>query len=234
MKHVVGPADPADVVNELASVRTLAIVRHRQGGNTLGALRAMAAGGVTIAELTVQTPGWQDVVASAVADGMTAGAGTVTTRAELADARAAGARFVVSPGFDPDVVSLALDWGIEPLPGVATGSEILAAQRAGARLFKLFPAGALGLEYFRQLRGPFPDLAFVPTGGIEIGAMDVWLEAGAFAVALGSDLAGRQAPHTEAELAALTRRAEAAAGAGRQAGPAPTDHFVTTTTKAGS
>jgi 2-dehydro-3-deoxyphosphogluconate aldolase / (4S)-4-hydroxy-2-oxoglutarate aldolase len=208
------------VNDALAASRVLAILRYRDGGDISGAMRALAAGGVTIAEVTVQTPGWQDGVAAASEAGVLAGAGTVTTRAEVADAHAAGARFMVSPGFVPDVVRAALDLGIEPLPGVATATEILLARDAGVRLFKLFPAGALGLDYLRQLRGPFPETAFVPTGGIGLAAIGEWLAAGALAVALGSELAGRAAPRTDLERTELTRRAAAAIAASRQAAPA--------------
>ena len=207
----------------LASTRVLAIVRYRQGGDPLGALRALAAGGVTVAEVTTQTPGWPDAVAGAVAEGIVAGVGTVTEPAEVADAKAAGARFIVSPGLLPDVVSASLDRGMEPLPGVATATEILLARRAGVRLFKLFPAGALGIDQLRQLRGPFPDLAFVPTGGVGVDTVGDWLTAGAFAVALGSELAGRRAPANDAERTELTHRAEAAIAAARQAGAVDPD-----------
>jgi 2-dehydro-3-deoxyphosphogluconate aldolase / (4S)-4-hydroxy-2-oxoglutarate aldolase len=205
------------VHDALAARRLLAILRYRDGGDILGALRALAAGGVTIAEVTVHTPGWQDAVTAAADAGVLAGAGTVTRAAEVADAHAAGARFVVSPGFVPAVVRAALDLGVEPLPGVTTATEILAARDAGVRLFKLFPAGALGLDYLRQLRGPFPETAFVPTGGVGVGTIGEWLAAGAFAVALGSELAGRAAPRTGAERAELTSRAGAAVAASRQA-----------------
>lgn len=211
-------SDDVTVNEALADRRVLAILRYRDGGDIPGALGALAAGGVTIAEVTVHTPGWQEAVAAAAGAGVLAGAGTVTSPAEVADAHAAGARFVVSPGFVPGVVRAALDLGVEPLPGVATATEILAARDAGVRLFKLFPAGALGLDYLRQLRGPFPGTAFVPTGGVGIDTIGDWLAAGAFAVALGSELAGRAAPRSDAERAELTRRAEAAMAASRRPG----------------
>jgi 2-dehydro-3-deoxyphosphogluconate aldolase/(4S)-4-hydroxy-2-oxoglutarate aldolase len=215
------------LVTALASARVLAIVRYREGGDTLGALRAMAAGGVIAVEVTTQTPGWQDVVASAAAEGIVVGVGTVTEHREVTDASAAGARFIVSPGLLPDVVAAALDRDLEPLPGVATASEILLAQRAGVRLFKLFPAGALGVDYLAQLRGPFPDLAFVPTGGVGLADIRRWLDTGAFGVALGSDLAGRSAPRSDAERAELTRRAAAALAASSQAAPADPGRLLT-------
>ena len=202
------------IIEELTRSRVLAIVRYRNGGDTIGALRTMAEAGLTTVEVTTQTPEWPAVVAAALAEGLSAGVGTVTTLAQLDDAADAGARFMVSPGLDVELVRAARERDMEPLPGVSTATEILAAQRAGVRLFKLFPAGALGLDYLRQLRGPFPDLDFVPTGGIGIDAVADWLDAGAFAVAIGSDLVGRAAPASDADRAELTQRTRRAVAAG--------------------
>jgi len=107
-------------------------------------------------------------------------------------------------------VAAALEHGLDALPGVATGTEVLAARRAGARFFKLFPAGALGTDYLAQLRGPFGAEDFVPTGGIPIAQVGAWLRAGALAVALGGDLAGRTAPRSPEEIEAVAERARAA------------------------
>ncbi len=204
------------IIEELRRSRLLAIVRYRGGGDTVGAIRTMAAAGLSTVEVTTHTPDWPSVVAAAVSDGLTAGVGTVTTLAQLDDAAAAGATFIVSPGLDVELARAALERGIEPLPGVATATEVLTAQRAGVALFKLFPAGALGIAYLSQLRGPFADVDFVPTGGIAIDAVRTWLDTGAFAVALGSDLVGRTAPSSSDEVDALaerTRRAVRAAAA---------------------
>lgn len=195
-----------DIIEELRRSRLLAIVRYRGGGDTFGAVRTMAAAGLSTVEVTTHTPDWPSVVAAAVSDGLTAGVGTVTTLAQLDQAAAAGAMFIVSPGLDVELARTALQLGIEPLPGVATATEVLTAQRAGVRLFKLFPAGALGVAYLSQLRGPFADVDFVPTGGIALDAVGAWLDAGACAVALGSDLVGRTAPSSSDEMAALAQR----------------------------
>jgi 2-dehydro-3-deoxyphosphogluconate aldolase / (4S)-4-hydroxy-2-oxoglutarate aldolase len=87
---------------------------------------------------------------------------------------------------------------------------VTAARRIGAEFFKLFPAGALSPQYLTQLRGPFGRESFVPTGGIGIDQVDTWLRAGAFAVALGSELAGRAAPAHPGEVDALADRARSA------------------------
>lgn len=193
---------------ELDRTGVMAILRYPDGGDVLGAVEAIAAGGMTVLEVTIDTPGAFDVLA-AVADrpGLIVGGGTVTDVAQVQRLAALGAAFIVSPGFDADVVSAALELGLDTLPGVATGTEILAARRAGSRFFKLFPAGALGIRYLLELRGPFGSESFVPTGGISIDELGEWLLAGATAVALGSGLTGSHAPCSAAETDALAERA---------------------------
>lgn len=197
----------------LARDHLMAIIRYRAGGDVFGAIEALARGGIRVVEVTVDTPGaWDAIKRAAARPDLIVGAGTVTEPGQVEQLAALGGRFVVSPGFDPDVVRTALHHRLEPLPGVATGTEVLAARRAGTTFFKLFPAGALGVRYLAALRGPFGKELFVPTGGISIADTADWLRAGAFAVALGSELAGRQAPATDGELEAITERARTALG----------------------
>jgi 2-dehydro-3-deoxyphosphogluconate aldolase/(4S)-4-hydroxy-2-oxoglutarate aldolase len=209
----------SDVRERLAADRVMAILRYRDGGDVRGAVDGLASGGVRVLEITVDTPGALDAITHAAGlPGVVPGAGTVTDPGEVRRVAEAGARFVVSPGFAEDVVATALELGLEAFPAVATGTEVLAARRAGAQFFKLFPAVSLGVPHLRQLRGPFAALDFVPTGGIATTDIPGWLDAGAFAVAMGSALAGRNTPEGPAAVAALARRAAivlAAAGDGR-------------------
>lgn len=211
----------AGVGEALAREGVLGILRYRRSGDLEGAVAALVEGGVRVFEITTDTPGALDAIAAwAGRDDLCVGAGTVTTADEVRRVADAGAAFVVSPGLVLEVVEVALDRGLGVLPGVATATEVLTARSAGVELFKLFPAGALGTAYLRQLRGPFPTEGFVPTGGVRIEDIGEWLEAGAYAVALGSDLAGRTVPTDEAALAELTfsaRRAVAAVGVAGQA-----------------
>ena len=210
-----------DVVEALSRHRLLGILRYPDGGPVALAVRALARGGVALAEITIDTPGAIDTVEVAAADGACVGVGTVTTAGQVADCAAAGAQFVVSPGLVPEVVTACLRAGLEPLPGVTTATEVIAARDLGARMLKLFPAAALGPAYLAALRGPFPDVAFVATGGVGVDAIGEFLDAGAAAVALGSDLVGRHAPETEEELQVIARRAAAAVAAA-----VPTDGHV--------
>jgi 2-dehydro-3-deoxyphosphogluconate aldolase/(4S)-4-hydroxy-2-oxoglutarate aldolase len=191
--------------------RIMAIIRYRQGGDVTSAIEGLAEGGIQVLEVTVDTPGaWAAIERAATRPGLLVGAGTVTEVAQVERLAALGGRFVVSPGLDPAVVASALELGLEALPGIATGTEVLAARRAGAEFFKLFPAAALGTAYLNQLRGPFGHESFIPTGGIAIGQVGDWLRAGAYAIALGSELAGRAAPSGPQEIHELAQRARRA------------------------
>jgi 2-keto-3-deoxy-6-phosphogluconate aldolase len=112
------------------------------------------------------------------------------------------------------VIGAALDAGLDAVPGALTATEVAAAVEAGAVLVKLFPAGPFGTAYLRALRGPFGQVDFVPTGGIAHDAVGEWLEAGAVAVGLGSDLV--PARPTDADLAGIEARPTEAALAGNE------------------
>ncbi len=131
--------------------------------------RALVAGGIDVLELTLRTP----VAGQALAAMCTAvpqaiiGAGTVVEPRQLDQALEAGARFAVSPGFDPRLVRQASTIGLPLLPGVMTPSEAMQAHALGCSTLKLFPASvAGGIPWLRAIHGPLPELAFCPTGGI--------------------------------------------------------------------
>ncbi len=197
----------------LGSGSLVGIVRFHEGGDVSGAMAALVRGGIEQVEVTIDTPGALAAVAEAAGDGRTVGVGTVVDSEQVRASAAAGARFVVSPGLVPQVVETALECGIEPVPGVFTATEILAATAAGARVMKLFPASCGGPAYLRALRGPFPTIALIPTGGVRIDEVQAYLDAGATVIALGSELVGREAPRSDTDLewiAAQAARATAA------------------------
>jgi Entner-Doudoroff aldolase len=202
----------------LRETGVVAILRLRDHGLAVEVCDALVRGGIRVLELTQDDPGALDAlraVASSV-EGAIVGAGTVMDAPAVAAVADAGARFVVSPNVDPDVIRASLDAGLAPLPGALTATEVAAALAAGAEIVKLFPAGPMGPAYLRALRGPFERVAFVPTGGIAHDAVGEWIAAGACAVGLGSDLVG--ARPTDAELAGIEARARVAIA---RAGGAP-------------
>lgn len=129
---------------------------------------ALAAGGARVVEVTLRTDAALGAIEQLVAGGsLVVGAGTVLRPEQVDAAKAAGASFVVSPGLDLDVVARCRELELPVLPGVATASEITAALRAGLALLKFFPAEACGgVALLRALHGPFPEVRFVPTGGL--------------------------------------------------------------------
>jgi 2-dehydro-3-deoxyphosphogluconate aldolase / (4S)-4-hydroxy-2-oxoglutarate aldolase len=197
----------------IGSTPLIAIVRFHDGGDLCGTVDALVRGGIEAIELTIDTPGALAAVAEAAEAGRNVGVGTVLTADEVRASAAAGARFVVSPALVPEVIEIALELGLEPLPGVYTATELLRAIAAGARAVKLFPASAGGPGYLKALRGPFPAVPIVPTGGIRIDEIAAYLDAGATSVALGSELVGRTAPATDAELERIETQAARAVAA---------------------
>lgn len=117
------------------------------------------------------------------------GAGTVTEKTAVQGAVAAGARFIVSPGFLPDVVEAALSAGVPVVPGALTPTEVMTAWQAGATAVKVFPVSSVGgPSYVRSIRAPLPHIPLVVSGGIRPDEVDSYLEAGALGVSLGSSL----------------------------------------------
>lgn len=131
---------------------------------------ALTAGGIGCAEVTLRTDASLDVIAALSARrDMLIGAGTVLTTEQVDLARDAGAHFIVSPGLDTNVVARAQDLGIPVIPGVSTATEVQSALRLGVDHVKFFPAiPAGGLELIRAFQGPFPQVRFMPTGGITL------------------------------------------------------------------
>ncbi len=129
---------------------------------------ALLAGGLPCVEITFRTDAAADAVARLAGDPrLTVGAGTILAPAQVDRAVAAGARFIVSPGFDAGVVHRCRELEVALIPGIATATEAMAALHEGVETVKLFPAQALGgLAMVRALAAPFPRLRFVPTGGI--------------------------------------------------------------------
>jgi 2-dehydro-3-deoxyphosphogluconate aldolase/(4S)-4-hydroxy-2-oxoglutarate aldolase len=132
--------------------------------------RACVEGGVTVLEITLRTPAGLESIRRIAAEVPEAwvGAGTVTALPDVARVAAAGARFIVSPGFDRSIAAAARDRGLQLMPGVMTPSEVMAAMAEGLSLLKFFPAGmAGGIPMLKALAGPFPTVRFCPTGGID-------------------------------------------------------------------
>jgi 2-dehydro-3-deoxyphosphogluconate aldolase/(4S)-4-hydroxy-2-oxoglutarate aldolase len=131
--------------------------------------RALVAGGLPAIEVTLRTPAGLDAIRAVAAevDGAVVGAGTVITPEQVKECRAAGARFLVSPGWTDTLLAAMQGSGLPFLPGVSTASEVVALLERGVREMKFFPAQAAGgTAYLKSLAGPLPQARFCPTGGI--------------------------------------------------------------------
>ena len=131
--------------------------------------KALLKGGINAMEITFRTAAAKASIAKVAAEvpEMIVGAGTVINVEQLHDAVEAGAKFIVSPGSDADVISEAAKIGVAMIPGVVTPSEIILGLKLGIKVFKFFPAESYGgLKTLKALSGPFPQIKFIPTGGI--------------------------------------------------------------------
>lgn len=178
--------------------RVIAIGRGLPADRMLAIAEGLAAGGVGAFEITLNSPGALGAIGSLAArfagSRLLIGAGTVLTPAQANAALDAGARFLVMPNMDPDVIAVGVARGVSTFPGVFTPSEALAAWRAGASAVKLFPASVAGPAFVRELRGPMPDIPVVPTGGVTIENGPAFIAAGAIAIGIGSWLTGSGDP----------------------------------------
>jgi 2-dehydro-3-deoxyphosphogluconate aldolase/(4S)-4-hydroxy-2-oxoglutarate aldolase len=178
-------------VTALSDAGIIAVVRAPSAEGAIDAVAALVAGGVVGIEITYSTPDVAQVLialADRHGDDILLGAGTVLTTAQAEEAVAAGARFLVSPGIDDEVAGAMKATGATVMLGAVTPTEVMRATRLGADAVKIFPGSLVGPSYLKALRGPFPGLALMPTGGVSVDNVGQWLAAGAFAVGAGGDL----------------------------------------------
>lgn len=191
----------------LLQVGLIPILRLRDGDVAAAAGQAMAEAGLRAVEITAAVPRASEVIAKLAAslDGSTVllGAGTVLSAAQAKEFVSAGARFLVSPSLDQGVVAAARELGVPYIPAGFTPTELLAAHRTGAPMVKLFPARPVGPGYLSALKGPFPDIEIMPTGGLDAESAVSFIRAGAIAVGVG----GRLCPNDMSEVEEAARAA---------------------------
>ncbi|HVK39558.1 MAG TPA: 2-dehydro-3-deoxyphosphogluconate aldolase [Candidatus Kapabacteria bacterium] len=175
------------VLAEILRARLIAVLRFHGADECLAAADAAAAGGISVLEVTLTTPGASAIItALSRRDDLLIGVGSVRSAAELDAAAMAGARFVASPHIDPALVERARGLGLVTMPGALTPTEIHRAWRAGADLVKVFPMPRDGAAYLRSLLGPMPEVRLAPSGGVSPATVRTLLDAGASALNVGS------------------------------------------------
>jgi 2-dehydro-3-deoxyphosphogluconate aldolase / (4S)-4-hydroxy-2-oxoglutarate aldolase len=168
------------------------IVRAPSPEDAFRAAEAIIDGGIGIAEITMTVPSAIRVmerVAERFGDKALLGAGTILDPESCRAALLAGAEFIVTPSLDVRVIEVARRYSKPCLPGALTPTEVVTAWQAGADLVKIFPCGPVGgPKYIKALKGPFPQIDFVPTGGVNLETTPEFIKAGAAAVAVGGEL----------------------------------------------
>ncbi|MEU6254360.1 bifunctional 4-hydroxy-2-oxoglutarate aldolase/2-dehydro-3-deoxy-phosphogluconate aldolase [Streptomyces sp. NPDC047043] len=166
-----------DLAAVLAGARVMPVLTVPEPATAGPLAEALGSGGARCAEVTFRTPDAERVLkAMAAHGGLTVGAGTVLTPEQAERAVAAGAGFVVCPGFDEEVIARCRELRVPMVPGIATATELMRALKAGIDTVKFFPAEPLGgLRTLRALAAPFPRTRFVPTGGIEASRLTAYL-----------------------------------------------------------
>jgi len=186
-----GRSTRAEIVAAIEASGVVAVVRLNDASVGGEVARALAAGGVKAIEVTMTVPNAvrliEELCATLPAD-VIVGAGTVLDAETARRVIQAGARFVVGPVFRPDVIAMGHQHDVPVMPGCFTPTEILDAWEAGADIVKVFPATALGPGFFKDMRGPLPQVRLMPTGGVTRENAGAWIRAGAVAIGVGTAL----------------------------------------------
>lgn len=176
-----------------AAARLIVVIRGERADQYAPVLETLAGAGIRSVELTLSTPGTLDELHALLekfGDRLDIGVGTVTAPEDLRIAAERGAHYIVTPITRADLLEAATDAGIPIVPGGLTPSELHAGWAAGAAAVKVFPASVVGPGYVKDLRGPFPGIRVIPSGGVDLEAARAWLQAGAEAVSVGGPLLG--------------------------------------------
>jgi 2-dehydro-3-deoxyphosphogluconate aldolase/(4S)-4-hydroxy-2-oxoglutarate aldolase len=185
-----------EVLRSLQQIGLVPVLRAQSVDKALALAAAIAAGGVTVLEITMTVPGAIQVMRKLAEQrpDILIGAGTVLDAETARMCILEGAQFVVSPALNVRTIEMCHRYSIAVLPGALTPTEIVTAWEAGADVVKVFPASAMGgAKYLTALKGPLPHVEMIPTGGVMLGTAAEFLEAGAFALGVGSDLVAAKA-----------------------------------------
>ena len=181
----------SDTVGRVEACGVVAVIRLQDSSKLRAVIDALAAGGVKALEVTMTVPRAIELIgeiAPTLPPDFVIGAGTVVDPDTAHAAILAGARFIVGPVLRPAVIDVCHRYDVAVMPGCFSPTEILTAWEAGADVVKVFPATALGPSYFKDIRGPLPQLKLMPTGGVSLENAGDWIRAGAVAIGVGTAL----------------------------------------------
>ncbi|HWR66811.1 MAG TPA: bifunctional 4-hydroxy-2-oxoglutarate aldolase/2-dehydro-3-deoxy-phosphogluconate aldolase [Bellilinea sp.] len=181
----------SEVLEKVKSLGLLAVIRGPSAELTVQMVEALVQGGVTGIEITYSTPNAEEVVktlSSKFGDSILLGMGTLTKPEQAASAKAAGAHFLVSPICEAELVKTMVGSGLVTMAGALTPTEVFQAYSLGVDVVKVFPGSLGGPAYIKALKGPFPYIPMMPTGGVSATNAKDWFAAGVVAVGAGSEL----------------------------------------------
>ena len=180
-----------ETLQKLHALGLVAVIRGPSPELTLKMVAALVAGGVNAIEITYSTPNAAEVVKSLdqeFGDRIVLGMGTLTESRQASEAASAGARFLVTPVCDPELSASLVASGLAVMIGALTPTEVLQSYRLGSDVVKIFPGSLVGPSYIKALKGPFPHIPMMPTGGVSAANAGEWFAAGVFGVGAGSEL----------------------------------------------
>ncbi|MCY4596315.1 MAG: bifunctional 4-hydroxy-2-oxoglutarate aldolase/2-dehydro-3-deoxy-phosphogluconate aldolase [Bryobacterales bacterium] len=184
-----------DVLNTILNSGIIPIVRTDTAEHALDAIKVIHGAGIPVLEVTMTVPGALKILEKACdefGDSLILGAGTVLDATTARHCMLAGAEFCVTPSLDVETIEICNRYSKCVVPGALTPTEIMTAWNAGATLVKVFPVAALGgPRYIKALKAPLPQVPLVPTGGVNLRNASAFFEAGASAVAVGSELVNK-------------------------------------------
>jgi 2-dehydro-3-deoxyphosphogluconate aldolase / (4S)-4-hydroxy-2-oxoglutarate aldolase len=188
--------EKSEVLKACRKIGLVPVLRAESEEQALKLASAIAAGGVTVLEVTMTVPGAIRVMRRLAEErpDILIGAGTVLDPETARMCILEGAQFVVSPALNVKTIEMCHRYGIAVLPGALTPTEIITAWEAGADVVKVFPASALGgAKYLKSVKAPLPQVEMIPTGGVSLSTAAEFLQAGAFALGVGADLVDTKA-----------------------------------------
>lgn len=198
-----------EVIEKVKALGLLAVIRGPSVDLTIQMVSALIEGGVKGIEITYSTPNAEQVVAELdkkFGDEILLGMGTLTDPAQVASACAAGAKFLVSPICEKELVTAMVGSGLVVMAGAFTPTEVFQAYKLGVDVVKIFPGSVGGPAYVKALKGPFPYIPMMPTGGVSAANVADWFAAGVVAVGAGSELCPPQMAK-EGKFAEISQRA---------------------------
>lgn len=190
-----------EIIGLIREQGLLPLYFHQDKNISVDIMRALYAAGVRVIEYTnrgaaaLANFAYMKKITDAELPGLKLGAGTIKTKQHAVDFISAGADFIISPGLNEEVCQVGNQHKIFWIPGCMTPSEIMAAERHGALMIKLFPGSLLGPEFLSSIKELFPEILFIPTGGVKLEQQNLaaWFKSGVVAVGAGSTLIGKSA-----------------------------------------